>query len=135
MGTDAVPGDERARAAGIRARLADLVDASPSPAELALVLRLLRSFTARAPLAVAELVHLLHENDADRVRDHAHGLKGMAANIGAGPLAALCGQIEDQARAGDVPLPGKAAERLRAEVGGALRVVRLLTGEYERIAG
>jgi HPt (histidine-containing phosphotransfer) domain-containing protein len=127
--------EDLARLAGVRARLADLVEAEPSPAELALVLRLLRSFAAKAPLAADELVRVLHEGDATTVRDHAHSLKGSAANIGAGTLAALCGQVEDQARAGKVISPGPTGDRLRAEIDGALRAVHLLTGEYERIAG
>jgi HPt (histidine-containing phosphotransfer) domain-containing protein len=134
MGT-ATASEDLARVAGVRARLADLVEARPSPAELALVLRLLRSFAAKAPLAADDLVRLLHEGDAVRVRDHAHSLKGSAANIGAGTLAALCGQVEDQARTGSVTAPGPTGDRLRAEIDGALRAVHLLTGEYERIAG
>ncbi|MEU4626419.1 Hpt domain-containing protein [Actinoplanes sp. NPDC023801] len=134
MGTTTAPEDQ-ARLAGVRARLADLVEEDPSPAELALVLRLLRSFAARVPPAADELVQLLHEGDPTPVRDHAHSLKGSAANIGAGTLAALCGQVEDQARAGRITAPGPTGDRLRAEVDGALRAVHLLTGEYERIAG
>jgi HPt (histidine-containing phosphotransfer) domain-containing protein len=127
--------EDLARVAGVRARLADLVEAEPSPAELALILRLLRSFAATAPLAADELVRLLHEGDAGRVRDQAHSLKGSAANIGAASLAVVCGQVEDVARTGRITAAGPAAGRLRAEVDGALRAIRVLTGEFERLAG
>ncbi|MEV0902052.1 Hpt domain-containing protein [Actinoplanes sp. NPDC049802] len=123
--------EHQARVAGVRARLADLVEADPSPAELALVLRLLRSFVSKAPDAVDLLVRLLHDGDPGPVRDHAHGLKGSAANIGAADLAAFCAALEDQARAGVVADPGPAADRLRAEADGALLAVRAVTAEYE----
>jgi HPt (histidine-containing phosphotransfer) domain-containing protein len=125
--------EDLARVAGVRARLADLVEPAPSPAELALVLRLLRSFAAKAPLAADELVRLLHAGDPGPVRDHAHSLKGSAANIGAAELAAFCSQVEDAARAGVVNDPGPIGDRLRAVTDGAIRAVRTLTLEYERI--
>ncbi|GIE78339.1 hypothetical protein Aph02nite_42890 [Actinoplanes philippinensis] len=124
--------EDLARVAGVRARLADLVEPKPSPAELALVLRLLRSFAAKAPLAADELVRLLHEGDPAPVREHAHSLKGSAANIGADGLAAICSRVEDAARAGAVTDPGPTGDRLRAETDGALRAVRALTVEFER---
>ncbi|WP_433795378.1 Hpt domain-containing protein [Actinoplanes sp. CA-252034] len=126
--------EDLARVAGVRARLADLVEPKPSPAELALVLRLLRSFAAKAPLAADELVRLLHEGDPGPVRDHAHSLKGSAANIGAAGLAALCSLVEDAARTGVVTDPGPTGARLRAETDGALRAIRALTLEFERIS-
>lgn len=129
MGTATQP-EDRARLADVRARLAELVEADPSPAELALVLRLLRSFAAKAPLAADDLVRLLHEGDPEPVRDHAHSLKGSAANIGAAGLAELCAQVEDRARAGAVTDPGPTADRLRAEVDGAVRAVESLAREY-----
>jgi HPt (histidine-containing phosphotransfer) domain-containing protein len=125
--------EDLARVAGVRARLADLVESKPSPAELALVLRLLRSFAAKTPPATDELVRLLREGDPGPVRDQAHSLKGSAANIGAAGLAALCSRVEDAARAGAVTDPGPTVDRLRAETDGALRAVQTLTLEYERV--
>ncbi|GIF38344.1 Hpt domain-containing protein [Actinoplanes xinjiangensis] len=125
--------EDLARVAGVRARLADLVEPAPSPAEVALVLRLLRSFAAKAPLAADELVRLMHAGDPGPVRDHAHSLKGSAANIGAVELAELCSQVEDAARGGVVTGPGRIADRLLAVTGGTVRAVRALTLEYERL--
>ena len=128
----AAPPEHEARLASIRARLADLTEELPDIAELALVIRLLRSFTARTPAAAEVLVDLLGAGDAGRVRDQAHALKGSAANLGAGALAAVCGEVEDRARAGAVPDPVVTAARLRSEVAGTLRAVDALTAEYER---
>jgi HPt (histidine-containing phosphotransfer) domain-containing protein len=126
--------EDRARVAGVRTRLADLVEADPSPAELALVLRLLRSFAEKAPPAADELVRVLHEGDPGMVRDRAHSLRGAAANLGLAGLAGVCSQIEDHARAGIVAEPGPVAGRLGAELDGAVRAVMALAGEYERRA-
>lgn len=131
METATQPEDE-ARVAGVRARLADLVEADPSPAELALVARLLNSFAAKTPTAADVLLRLLHQGDAALVREQAHSLKGSAANIGATSLATLCAGIEEQARAGVVADPATTTAHLEAEVGGAVRAVLALAGEYER---
>jgi histidine phosphotransfer protein HptB len=126
--------EELARVACVRARLADLVAPEPTPAELALVLRLLRSFAAKTPPATDELVRLLHEGDPGPVREQAHSLRGSAANIGATELAALCSRVEDAARAGAVTDPGRTSDRLRAATDCAMRAVRTLTLEYERVS-
>ncbi|SDT43866.1 Hpt domain-containing protein [Actinoplanes derwentensis] len=131
METATQPEDE-ARVAGVRARLADLVEADPSPAELALVARLLNSFAAKAPAASDLLLRLMYQGDAGLVREQAHSLKGSAANIGATRLAALYAGVEEQARAGIVTDPGTLTAHLELEVGGAVRAVLVLAGEYER---
>ena len=124
--------EDRARVAGVRARLADLVEADPSPAEVALVLRLLRSFAVKAPHAADELVRALREGDTRVIRDQAHSLKGAAANLGAAGLAAVCSRIEGEAVTGTVAEPGPAAESVCSETDGAVRAVLALAGEYER---
>lgn len=134
MGTATPPAGGAGVAAGVRARLADLVEAEPSPAELALLLRLLSSFAAKAPAAADLLARLLHGGDPAQVRDQAHSLKGSSANIGATALAAFCATVEDRARAGVVTDPGAAADELRALVGDAVEAVRAVALEYERIA-
>ncbi|MFC7533752.1 Hpt domain-containing protein [Actinoplanes sp. GCM10030250] len=122
---------DETRLAGVRARLADLADDDPTPAELALMRRLLRSFENRAPAAADRLVGLLHDGDPGRVREQAHSLKGSASNIGATALADLCETVEDAARSGVVPEPATTADRVREEVAGALRAVSVVAGEYE----
>jgi HPt (histidine-containing phosphotransfer) domain-containing protein len=124
-----MPEDDE-RLAGVRARIVTITDPDPSPAELALVLRLLRSFVAKTPGAVDQLLDRFAEKDPGLVREQAHALKGSAANIGATGLATLCGSLEDQARAGRVADPAGTAGRIRAEAAGALRAVSALADEY-----
>ncbi|GAA4602016.1 HPt (histidine-containing phosphotransfer) domain-containing protein [Actinoplanes octamycinicus] len=124
------------RLATVRARIEAITDPDPTPAELALVLRLLRNFAARTPAAVDQVAATL-EGGADLgvLRDQAHALKGSAGNIGASALAALCAAVEDQARAGKVADPAGTAGRIRTEAAGALRAVTALADEYEATAG
>ncbi|BCJ46378.1 hypothetical protein GCM10010168_60170 [Actinoplanes ianthinogenes] len=122
------------RLATVRARIAAITDPDPTPAELALVLRLLRNFAARTPAAVDQVIAALQQTDLGVLRDRAHALKGSAGNIGATALAALCAALEDQARAGKVTDPAGTAGRIRAEAAGALRAVTALADEYETAA-
>ncbi|KUL33361.1 Hpt domain-containing protein [Actinoplanes awajinensis] len=126
-----MPEDDEQRLAGVRARIAAITDPDPTPAELALVLRLLRSFAAKTPGAVEQLTTLLAGRaDPGGIRDRAHALKGSAANIGATGLAAVCAALEDQARAGTVADPAGTADRIRSEATGALRAVSALAEEF-----
>lgn len=118
--------------AGVRARLADLVGEEPSPAETALLGRLLRSFRERAPASADLLCDLLCEGDPGRVRDQAHALRGSAANIGATALAELCGGVEDQAGAGVVADPATTAARIRLELAAAVRAVAEVAHDYQQ---
>ncbi|MEU4426019.1 Hpt domain-containing protein [Actinoplanes sp. NPDC024001] len=126
--------DDDSRVAAVRARLAEVIEDDPSPAEIALVRRLLHSFASKAPDAAGLLAALLRDGDPGRVRDQAHTLKGSAANIGATALADLCLAVEDQARAGTIADPADTTERLRTEVAAALRAVAVVAGEYESLA-
>ncbi|WP_436520455.1 Hpt domain-containing protein [Actinoplanes sp. HUAS TT8] len=121
--------EEDQRLAGVRARIAIITDPDPTPAELALVGRLLRSFVAKTPEAVERLLDGFPDKDPGIVRDQAHALKGSAANIGATALAALCAALEDQARAGKVP---DVAEEIRAEAAAALTAVSTLAEQYDQ---
>jgi HPt (histidine-containing phosphotransfer) domain-containing protein len=131
MGSVAPP-DHDARVIAIRARLDDITEGAPGPAELALLARLLRSFAAKAPAATDELIGLLAAGATTDIRERAHALKGSSANIGATALSALCADVEAQARAGDRPEPVTTAQRLRDEVGRALRAVTEVADSYER---
>ncbi|MET0423318.1 MAG: Hpt domain-containing protein [Actinoplanes sp.] len=107
--------EDNGREAEIRARLADITGPEPSEAERALVSRLLRSFAGKTPGGVDRLGELLRGGDREAVRDHAHGLKGSAANIGADTLAAIFAEVEHAARDGHVPDPDLTLGRIVAE--------------------
>jgi HPt (histidine-containing phosphotransfer) domain-containing protein len=124
------PPDHDARVASIRTRLNDITEGAPSPAERTLLVRLLRSFAAKTPAAADELIGLLATGPVTEIRERAHALKGSSANIGAISLSALCADVETEARAGVRPAPVTTAQRLRDEVGGALRAVHEVADSY-----
>ena len=80
--------DAHRREDEIRTRLADVTGPEPGGPERALVGRLIRSFLAKTPVGVDQLAELLRGGTTGEVRDHAHGLKGSASNLGADTLAA-----------------------------------------------
>jgi HPt (histidine-containing phosphotransfer) domain-containing protein len=92
--------DVRTRADEIRHRLADIAGPGPGPAERALLARLIRSFAGKTPDGVEVLARLIRGGDRAAIRDHAHGLKGSASNIGADTLAAIFAEVEHAARDG-----------------------------------
>lgn len=59
-------------------------------------------FLGDLPARRDAIIRALAGNDAEKVRDAAHALKGSAAYIGARELARLCDQLEAGARGGDV---------------------------------
>jgi CheY-like chemotaxis protein/HPt (histidine-containing phosphotransfer) domain-containing protein len=71
--------------------------AALGPAELA---GLLRRLSAHAPGHVEEIVQAVALDDAERLREQAHQLKGVAANLGAAGLADTCDRLERVGRDG-----------------------------------
>jgi histidine phosphotransfer protein HptB len=107
--------DASSREGEIRARLADITGPEPGGPERALVGRLIRSFLAKTPVGVDQLAELLRGGTPGAVRDHAHGLKGSASNLGAGTLAAIFAEVEQASRNGFVPDPEVTLGRVGAE--------------------
>ncbi len=116
----------------IRARLADIAGPEPTAAERALLLRLIRSFGRKTPAGVDRLGELLRGGELEAVRDHAHGLKGSASNIGAGSLAGIFAEVEHAARDGSVPDPDLTLGRLAAEQAIVLAVLDRLAAELDQ---
>ncbi len=118
MGTDldqafrprAATGRERA----VRARLTELL----GPAEdwsASLVDALVDSFLSRGADYLTTLAQAIARQDAGAVRRDAHGLTGMAGNLGARGLAALGGAMEDCGRTGRLSEAPELLARLSAE--------------------
>ncbi|MFI5895103.1 Hpt domain-containing protein [Actinoplanes sp. NPDC051513] len=107
--------DVRTREGEIRARLADIGGDDPGPEERALLTRLIRSFAAKTPGGVEQLGELLRGGDPPAVRDHAHGLKGSASNIGAGTLSEIFAEVEHAAGGGVIPDADLTLGRICAE--------------------
>ena len=103
----------------------------PGPVLDPLVLENLRQLTADGePDVLAEVLQLFLEDvprriaklragcaagDAVEVYTTAHSLKGSAGNIGAQTLFAVCRQLDDKARAGDLTDAGQLIDTLDRE--------------------
>ncbi|WP_164842408.1 PAS domain-containing hybrid sensor histidine kinase/response regulator [Actinoplanes solisilvae] len=99
----------------IEARLNQL--RGPDPAESAPVIeRLLRSMIDRIPGHLETISQALALDDASALRNEAHQLKGIMANIGAATAADACGLLEDQGRTGDMDAAVEALAALHPEI-------------------
>ncbi|GIE94585.1 Hpt domain-containing protein [Paractinoplanes rishiriensis] len=122
----------RSREDEIRARMADIAGDQPSAAERELLARLIRSFVGKTPDGVERLGELLRGGDRTALRDHAHGLKGSASNIGADTLAGIFAEVEHAARNGSVPDPDLTLGRLAAEQALVIGVLDDLAQELDQ---
>jgi diguanylate cyclase (GGDEF)-like protein len=68
--------------------------------------RMVESFLEDTPVYLDSLKSALLENDARRVYEIAHALKGSASNFGAAPFLAVVGTLEAQSKAGDLAQAG-----------------------------
>ena len=123
--------DLRSRQDEIRTRLADIGGARPGPDERALLVRLIRSFAGRTPDGVERLGELLRGGERPALRDHAHGLKGSASNIGAATLAGIFAEVEHAALDGPVPDPDVTLGRVAAEQALVLGILEDLIREFD----
>jgi HPt (histidine-containing phosphotransfer) domain-containing protein len=83
---------DEALARAVQQRLHDL--RGPTPAGAALVARLVDSFLTRAPAYLVDLDEAIRRSDTDAVARLAHGLGGVAGNLGVTSLAELCERLE-----------------------------------------
>ncbi|MFF5290805.1 Hpt domain-containing protein [Paractinoplanes globisporus] len=124
--------DVSTREGEIRARLADIGGDEPGPAERELLARLIRSFAGKVPGGVDRLAELLRGGDLAAVRDHAHGLKGSASNIGAGTLSGIFAEVEQSARDGVIPDADLTLGRVCAEQALVLGLLEGLAREMDQ---
>jgi histidine phosphotransfer protein HptB len=124
--------DVRTREDEIRARLADIGGDEPGPAESALLVRLIRSFSGKIEPGVEKLAELLRGGERNQLRDQAHGLKGSASNIGADTLARIFAEVENGARDGHVPDADITLGRIHAELALVLSVLDTIAAEIDR---
>ncbi|GAA2543521.1 hypothetical protein GCM10010435_09600 [Winogradskya consettensis] len=122
--------DAAADRAGIQARLDEICGPAPSEPERKLMVRLLTSYVAKTPAAIDGLAEALDAGDTQQVRDQAHALKGSAANLGIQAMSTLLADLEDTARAGDLPDPQSTLDRIRATY---QRIEPICTGLAEEL--
>jgi CheY-like chemotaxis protein/HPt (histidine-containing phosphotransfer) domain-containing protein len=100
--------------------------AALGPAELA---GLLRRLSAHAPGHVEEIVQAVALDDAERLREQAHQLKGVAANLGARELAEVCSRLEAAASAGDLEAAVEPLAMLRPRTREMLAAIEVILGD------
>ncbi|CAN5437210.1 hypothetical protein BH09ACT12_BH09ACT12_02710 [soil metagenome] len=82
-------------------RLAELVDVEGI--DLVLVVRMVKRFEASATGTIAALTRSVEDGSPSTVEQHAHSLRGSAANLGLDDVAAHCARVEEEARQGRLP--------------------------------
>ncbi|MCY1139437.1 PAS domain S-box protein [Actinoplanes sp. Pm04-4] len=99
----------------------------PDPAESAPIIeRLLRTMVDRIPDHIEKISQALALDDTPTLRNEAHQLKGIMANIGAATAADACGHLEDQARAGDLETAVEALAALHPEIDAVRQAVTVI---------
>lgn len=89
----------------------------PDPAESAPIIeRLLRSMIERIPVHLENISQALALDDASALRNEAHQLRGIMANIGAADAATACARLENQGRVGDLNAAVEALATLHPEI-------------------
>jgi two-component system sensor histidine kinase/response regulator len=88
---------------------------SPPSAAVTAAIELIDLYLSDAPMQIERMAAALAAGDRDKFRLAAHTLKGSSTNLGARPLAALCLEVENQARTSDPLLDSNLLKPLTAE--------------------
>ncbi len=72
---------------------------------------------------VDKIMLALDEQDSQLLYTEAHGLKGSSRNMGAGPLADICGQLEAMGHADDLASAKTIVAALKTEFSAACQVI------------
>lgn len=83
--------------------------------QLAATVELVDLYLSDAPMQIERMTAALTGGDRDKLRLAAHTLKGSSTNLGARQLAALCLEVENQARNPDHPLDSILLKPVTAE--------------------
>lgn len=87
---------------------------------------LLEAFKEESPGLLEGIRTAVQTNDAHRLRQSAHSLKGGSGNLGAVRLQALCAELEKRGRAGTLEGAGTLAAQVETEY---QRVIQALEAE------
>jgi HPt (histidine-containing phosphotransfer) domain-containing protein len=85
------------------------------PGEPDVLTEVLELFLQDVPRRIARLRASCAAGDAAELHKTAHSLKGSAGNVGAQALLAICRQLDDQGRAGDLTEAKQLVDALDAE--------------------
>ncbi len=102
-------------------------DPAPDPIDLqgaleqlmgnrALLEELLQEFRGQLQVQLHAISAAVAENDAERLRQESHRLKGTAANLCAAPIAAVCLSLEKAAKEGEMQSAGALVSELKNRI-------------------
>jgi HPt (histidine-containing phosphotransfer) domain-containing protein len=96
------------------------------PGEPDVLAEVLELFLQDVPRRIARLRAASAAGDAVELHKIAHSLKGSAGNVGAQALFAICRQLDDQGRAGDLTDAKRLVDALDAEFARVEVAIRLI---------
>ena len=108
------------------ARIIERITALQRDGKLDLLAHLIGLYLASVPRLVSEIEFGLTAGDAALVRRAVHTLKSSSANLGASALAKVCGELEVQARDGELSALAARVDVLHFEIDGVLAALRAL---------
>jgi HPt (histidine-containing phosphotransfer) domain-containing protein len=98
------------------------------PGEPDVLTEILQMFLQEVPVRIDRLRNAWTAGNIEEMRRAAHSLKGSAGNIGAHALHAVCTELDDKGRSGDVaPIPGL-VDALGIEFGKVETEIHRITG-------
>ena len=77
---------------------------------------LISAFVRSSADQLRAIRHAVARQDAELLRDTAHELKGVSANLGANHVATLCGELEQAARAKNLGPAEEVLSQLEPEI-------------------
>jgi len=98
------------------------------PGEPDVLVEVLQMFLEEVPRRMARLRAAAQAGDAVEVHRAAHSLKGSAGNIGAHALFAVCRQLDETSKAGDLSGADHLVDALGVEFGKVEGEIRRLLG-------
>lgn len=98
------------------------------PGEPDVLTEVLALFLDDVPRRIAKLRASYAAGDAAELHKTAHSLKGSAGNIGAHALFAICRQLDDRGRAGDLAEAKRLIDALEAEFARVEVAIRRIIG-------
>jgi CheY-like chemotaxis protein len=108
------------------ARIIERITALQRDGKPDLLAHLIGLYVASVPRLVSEIEFGLTAGDAALVRRAVHTLKSSSANLGASALAKVCGELEVQARDGELSALAARVDVLHFEIDGVLAALRAL---------
>jgi HPt (histidine-containing phosphotransfer) domain-containing protein len=95
----------------------DVLRSLTPPGEPDVLSEVLRMFLVEVPPRLDKLRNAWQAGNIEEVHRTAHSLKGSAGNIGANGLFAVCKELDEKSRSGDVSAVGPLVDAVAVEYG------------------